>query len=78
MHRLTASPRTFARFVGRPGGYVGGPARVRGIDNYRGMFPSPVRPGLWMVGDSVFPGQSTLATAIGGAKVASLVMKGAR
>jgi phytoene dehydrogenase-like protein len=42
------------------------------------MFPSPVRPGLWMVGDSVFPGQSTLATAIGGAKVASLVMKGTR
>ncbi len=73
VHRLTASPRTFARFVGRPGGYVGGPPRNRGLDNYQGMFPSPVRPGLWMVGDSVFPGQSTLATALGGAKVATLV-----
>jgi len=32
-----------------------------------------VRPGLWMVGDSVFPGQSTLATALGGVKVAGRV-----
>lgn len=73
VHRLTASPRTFARFVGRPGGYVGGAPRVRGIASYQGMVPAPVRPGLWMVGDSVFPGQSTLATALGGARVAALV-----
>lgn len=73
VHRLTASPRTFERFVGRPGGYVGGAPRVRGIASYQGMVPSPVRPGLWMVGDSVFPGQSTLATALGGARVAALV-----
>jgi phytoene dehydrogenase-like protein len=75
VHRLTASPRTFARFVGRPDGYVGGAPRVRGISCYQGMLPRPVRPGLWMVGDSVFPGQSTLATALGGAKVAGLVAR---
>ncbi len=75
VHRITASPRTFARFVGRPGGYVGGVPRRRGLANYAGMNPSPVRPGLWMVGDSVFPGQSTLATALGGVKVAGRVVR---
>jgi hypothetical protein len=35
-----------------------------------------VLPGLWMVGDSVFPGQSTLATAIGGKKVAEAAYPG--
>jgi hypothetical protein len=33
----------------------------------------PVVPGVWMVGDTVFPGQSTLATAIGGARTAAAV-----
>ena len=67
---FTASPRTFARFTGRPHGYVGGVPRRVGLQNYRGLFPRPVRSGLWMVGDSVFPGQSTLATAVGGARTA--------
>ncbi len=26
--------------------------------------------GMWLVGDSVFPGQSTLATALGGVRTA--------
>ncbi|MEZ4408112.1 MAG: NAD(P)/FAD-dependent oxidoreductase [Polyangiales bacterium] len=69
VHRMTASPRTFARFVGRPGGYVGGVPRRAGLANYAGMLPEPVLPGLWMVGTRV-PGQSTLATALGGVKVA--------
>jgi len=73
VHKLTASPRTFARFTGRFAGYVGGVPRRVGLHNYRGMSPTPVAPGLWMVGDSVFPGQSTLATALGGVKVAERV-----
>lgn len=78
VHALTASPRTFARFTGRAGGYVGGVPRRVGLHNYRSMAPAPVAPGLWMVGDSVFPGQSTLATALGGVKVAERVAAGAR
>lgn len=65
-----ASPRTWERFTRRPGGAVGGIPRVAGLQNYRGMWPSPVMPGLHLVGDSVFPGQSTLATALGGLKLA--------
>ncbi len=68
---LTASPRTFARFVGRPGGFVGGVPKRASRAHYRGLFPRPVRPGLYIVGDAVFPGQSTLACALGGLRTAA-------
>ncbi len=71
VHRMTASPRTFERFTGRTAGYVGGVPRRVGLANYQGLWPSPVEPGLYLVGDSVFPGQSTLATAVGGHRVAT-------
>ena len=67
-HALTASPRTFARFTGREGGAVGGVPRRAGLHHYKALSPRPVMPGLWLVGDSVFPGQSTLATALGGVR----------
>ncbi len=70
VHELTASPRTFARFTGRFAGYVGGIPRRAGLAHYRDLIPPPVLPGLHLVGDTVFPGQSTLATAIGGVKLA--------
>ncbi len=67
---MTASPRTFARFTGRPEGAVGGVPRRAGLRAYRDLVPPAVAPGLFLVGDSVFPGQSTLATALGGVKTA--------
>jgi phytoene dehydrogenase-like protein len=70
----TASPRTFERFTGRFLGYVGGVPRRAGLHHYRRLGPSQPRPGLWLVGDSVFPGQSTLATALGGVKTAEAVL----
>lgn len=73
-HDMSASPRTFARFTGRPHGYVGGIPRRRGLHHYLDLVPSPLRPGLHLVGDSVFPGQSTLATALGGLKVAERIL----
>lgn len=69
-HSMTGSPRTFERFTGRDFGYVGGIPRTKGLHHYRHLTNPPIWPGLWMVGDSVFPGQSTLATALGGVKVA--------
>lgn len=74
-HELTASPRTFERFTGRPEGYVGGIPRRAGWSNYRNLVPRPILPGLYLVGDSVFPGQSTLATALGGVKVAQRLLQ---
>jgi phytoene dehydrogenase-like protein len=70
---FTASPRTFERYTRRPGGLVGGVPRRAGLHNYRDAWPRPVAPGLWLVGDSVFPGQSTVATALGGLRVAAAI-----
>ena len=73
---LTASPRTFERFTRRPSGFVGGIPRHAGFDSYRDLFGGQPIPGVQLVGDSVFPGQSTLAVAIGGIKAAEKVLKG--
>jgi len=70
---MSASPRTFERFTGRPLGYVGGPPRRAGFKQYLQMKPKEVLKGLYLVGDSHFPGQSTLATATGGHRLAALI-----
>ncbi|EYF02569.1 phytoene desaturase family protein [Chondromyces apiculatus] len=75
MEVMTASPRTFQRFTGRAAGAVGGVPRRAGLGHYLGAWPRPVMDGLWMVGDSVFPGQSTLATAVGGQRTAAQVVR---
>lgn len=69
---MTASPRTFARFTGRHLGYVGGVPRRVGWHHYRprALWPREAAPGLYLVGDSVLLGQSTLAVALGGARTA--------
>ena len=64
------SPRTFQRFTGREQGFVGGLPRTQGWHNYSDLIPKPLYPNLWMIGDTGFPGQSTLATALGGIRVA--------
>jgi phytoene dehydrogenase-like protein len=71
---LTASPRTFERFTGRPHGFVGGVPRRAGLRNYAGMGSAEVAASLHLVGDTVFPGQSTLATAVGGVKTAQQII----
>lgn len=71
---MTGSPRTFQRFTLRSEGLVGGIPRRVGWQNYADMFAGAVAPGVHLVGDSVFPGQSTLATTIGGAKLAQRLL----
>lgn len=66
----TASPRTFERFTGRAGGLVGGVPRTAGLASYRRLAPRAALPGVYLVGDSVFPGQSALAAAVGGERLA--------
>jgi hypothetical protein len=44
-----------------------GPKPLRAAEALRYLYRvTSMMDGLWMVGDSVFPGQSTLATALGG------------
>jgi phytoene dehydrogenase-like protein len=71
----SASPRTFERFTGRPGGYVGGVPRRAGLAQYARLWPTEVERGLWLVGDSVGMGQSTLATALTAIRTADAVTR---
>jgi phytoene dehydrogenase-like protein len=73
---LPASPRTFQRFLRRSEGAVGGVPRRVGLSSYRQLGPVEVERGLWLAGDSVFPGQSTYAVAVGGLRVAAAVAHG--
>lgn len=70
---MTASPRTFERFTCRKDGFVGGVPRRRGLRAYGGLLRRPRRDGLHLVGDSHLPGQSVLATALGGAAAAAAI-----
>lgn len=64
---LPATPLSFARFTGRSTGWVGGIPQTHLL---RANSPR-VGKGLWMVGDTIFPGQSVAAVALGGLRVAS-------
>ncbi|HEY9075049.1 MAG TPA: NAD(P)/FAD-dependent oxidoreductase [Anaerolineaceae bacterium] len=67
---LPGTPVTFQRYTGRAGGWVGGYPQT---SLFR-MRPPKLEPGLWMVGDSIFPGQSMPAVALGGLRVAHQVL----
>ncbi len=63
---LPGTPLTFQRYTSRAWGWVGGFPMT---SLFRAWGPR-LAPGLWMVGDSIFPGQSTAAVALGGIRVA--------
>lgn len=67
---LPGTPVTFQRFTRRAWGWVGGFPQT---SLFRAWGPR-LLPGLWMVGDSIFPGQSTAAVALGGLRVAQGVL----
>lgn len=71
---LPATPITFKRFTRREWGWVGGFPQT-GLAASMGP-----RLGhrLWMVGDSVFPGQSTPAVAMGGLRVGADILSSLR
>lgn len=68
---LPATPLSFSRFTGRTTGWVGGVPQTHLL---RARSPR-LGPRLWMVGDSIFPGQSVAATALGGLRVAQDVLR---
>jgi len=63
---LPGSPVTFERFTRREKGWVGGFPQT---SLFRARGPK-IAPGIWMVGDSIFPGQSVPAVVLGGLRVA--------
>ncbi len=67
---MPGTPVTFQRFTRREYGWVGGFPQTH---LFRTHAPR-LAPQLWMVGDSIFPGQSTAATALGGMRVARQII----
>ncbi len=66
---LPGTPVSFQRFTHRSRGWVGGFPQT---NLFRAWGPR-LGPHLWLVGDSIFPGQSVLATALGGQRVAQSI-----
>jgi C-3',4' desaturase CrtD len=67
---LPGSPVTFERFTRREKGWVGGFPQT---SLFRTWGPK-IAPGIWIVGDSIFPGQSVPAVVLGGLRVADGLM----
>ena len=68
---LPGTPLTFQFYTRRPLGMVGGFPQTS-LLHARG--PWTGLPNVWLAGDSVFPGQSTAGTTLGGWRVARAVM----
>jgi phytoene dehydrogenase-like protein len=69
VHAEFASPRSFRRYTRRTAGAVGGPPVARTTSNVLAVGSDVFGPGLWVVGDSVFPGQGTMAVVISAIRV---------
>ncbi len=67
---LPGTPLTFERFTRRPQGMVGGFAQ-ESLFAARG--PKTGLPNVWLVGDSIFPGQSTAGVTVGAMRVAAAI-----
>lgn len=67
---LPGTPLTFEYYTKRPQGMVGGFPQTS-IFKARG--PHTGIPNVWLVGDSIFPGQSTAGVTLGGMRVAEEV-----
>ena len=67
---LPGTPVTFERFTRRLGGWVGGFPQT----SLARAWGPRLATGLWLVGDSIFPGQSVPAVALSGLRVARSLM----
>jgi C-3',4' desaturase CrtD len=69
---LAGTPRTYAFYTGRQEGWVGGYPQTHPL---RFAAPTTRFPNLLRVGETIFPGQSVPAVALGGMRVAELVLR---
>lgn len=69
---LSGTPVSFEFFTRRPGGMVGGFPQT---SLFQARSPWTGIENTWLVGDSIFPGQSTAAVTIGGMRVAHSVIE---
>jgi C-3',4' desaturase CrtD len=69
-----ATPRTYARFSGRPGGAVGGVRQTLANANQRAVPHDIGVAGFWLAGDTTWPGLGTVACVLGSRIVARGVL----
>jgi C-3',4' desaturase CrtD len=69
VHAEFGTPRSFARYTRRALGAVGGPPVRRSNSNFLAVGADVFGPGAWVVGDSVFPGQGTMAVVLSAIRV---------
>ncbi len=69
------TPRTYARFTGRPDGAVSGVRQRLGNSNQRAISHHTSLRGFWLAGDSTWPGLGTVACALGSRIVAEGVVR---
>ncbi len=58
-HQELATPKSFAYWTGRPDGIVGGLGQHQSIFGPFGMASRTPLKGLWLCGDSIYPGEGT-------------------
>ncbi len=68
---LPGTPVTFERYTQRHQGFVGGFPQTSIL---RANSPRLPLDNLWMVGDSIFPGQSTAGVTLGALRVAEAIL----
>jgi C-3',4' desaturase CrtD len=73
--REVGTPRTYARFTSRPRGAVGGVRQRPSNANQHAVPHRLAVPGLWLVGDSTWPGLGTVACVLGSRIVAEGVLR---
>ncbi len=74
LHKELATPRSFERWTGRPGGIVGGLGQH---PSQFGPFGLPSRAplnGLWLCGDSIYPGEGTAGVSQSALMVSRQIM----
>lgn len=63
-HRELATPRGFARWTGRPFGFVGGLGQRPANFGPFGLASRSPLPGLWLCGDAIHPGEGTAGVTL--------------
>ena len=64
LHGELATPRGWARWTGRPWGYVGGLGQQPRHFGPFGLASRTPLPGLWLCGDSIHPGEGTAGVSL--------------
>lgn len=70
-----ATPRTYERYVHRPGGAVGGVRQTLENANQHAVPHDLGPPGFWLAGDTTWPGLGTVACVLGSRIVAEGVLR---